>query len=250
MATPLTKHSKEGVPYVRPAEVESNIDGALDQETAVLIRRAHVTDRASSEYLSSECLVHLIRAALRSGDDSRFNALLPILLLRCEANLKSTIRRSVPNADQVREDVLGELGVLFASEGGDEPSHELDYYEVRFDHAFRTLRCAVLRRERKSTEGVEVLLDGAEIEDGRGLPANLPTCRATQEDGVHRAELLDRLPHELRHVVILTEMGYVAESEDSNKVTVATLCKVKGRTVRARLKKARQLIQQMRPEES
>jgi hypothetical protein len=69
MANPLTKHSREGVLYVRPPEVESNLDGALDQETAVLIRRAQETDRHSRDHLKSESLVCLIRAALHGGDD-------------------------------------------------------------------------------------------------------------------------------------------------------------------------------------
>ncbi len=250
MANPLTKHSKEGVLYARPPAVESNIDGAVEQETAVLIRRAQETDRGSPDYLRSECLVHLIRAAIRGGDDSRYNALLPILLSRCEAILKSKISQHVPNAEYVREEVLCEFSVLFADEAEDEPPNELDYYEVKFNHAFRVLRCLVLRRERKRTEGAQVLSDGAEAEGGHGQPANLPPCRATQEDGVHLAEFLDALPENLRRAVVLTEMGYVAASDDSDATTVATLCKVSGRTVRTWLKQARTQIEQMRQEES
>ena len=208
MANPLTKHSKEGVLYARPPEVESNIDGARDQETAVLMRRAQQTDRSSADYLKSECLVHLIRAAIRGGDESRYNTLLPILLSRCQTILSRKISDSVPNAEHVREEVLCELSVLFAGEAGCDPPNELDYYEVKFNHAFRTLRCLVLRRERENTEGAQVLSDGSEAEGGRGQPANVQSCRATQEDGFHRAELLDRLPHALQQVLVLTEMGY------------------------------------------
>lgn len=250
MANPLTKHSREGVRYVRPPDVESNIDGALDQETSVLTRRALETDRRSSTYLQSESLVYLIRAAIRDGDDSRYNALLPILLSRCEANLRSKISQHVPNAEYVREEVLGEFSILFAGEAEAEPPNELDYYEVKFNHAFRTLRCEVLRRERGNTEGAQVLSDGSDAEDGHGQLANLPPCRATQQDGVHLAELLDALPDKLRRVIVLTEMGYVAESDDPNAITVATLCGISGRTVRTWLKQARNQIEQMRQEES
>ncbi len=250
MAEPLTKRSKEGVLYVRPPEVESNINGALNQDTVHLIRRAQETDRGSPDYLRSECLVHLIRAAIRGGDDSRYNALLPILLSRCETILKWKIGVQVPNAEYVREEVLSEFSILFADEAQDEPPDELDYYEVKFNHAFQVLRCLVLRRERKRTEGAQVLSDGSEAEDRREQPANLPSCRATQEDGFHRAELLDRLPHALQQVLVLTEMGYVAESTDPTKETVATRCGVSGRTVRSRLDQARQLIEKMLQEES
>ncbi len=250
MANPLTKRSREGVLYVRPPEVESNIDGALDQDTGVLIRRAQETDRASSEYLRSECLVHLIRAAICGGDDARYNALLPILLSRCQAILNRKVSDSVPNAEHVREEVLCELGVLFAAEAGSEPPNELDYYEVRFNDAFRTIRCLVLRRERESTQGAQVLSDGSEAEEGHGQPANLPPCRACQEDGVHLAELLDRLPDDLRRAVVLTEMGYAAESDNPNTTTVATICGVSGRTVRTWLNQARDQIEQMQQEES
>lgn len=250
MANPLTKHSKEGVLYVRPLEVESNIDGALDQETAVLIRRAQGTDRHSSDYLKSESLVYLIRAAIRSDDAVRYNALLPILLSRCQTILSRKISDSVPNAEDVREEVLCELSVLFAGEAGSDPPNELDYYEVKFNSAFRTLRCLVLRRERENTEGAQVLSDGSEAENGHGQAANLPPCRAIQEDGVQLTELLDTLPDNLRKAVVLTEMGYVAESNDPDVTTVATLCGVSGRTVRTWLNQARNQIEQMRLEES
>lgn len=259
MAIPLTKRSKEGAVYVRPAVVESNIDGTLGQETEELIRRARVPDRHSAEYLRSECLVHVIRHAIRSGDDSRYNSLLPILLLRCEANLNSKISQHVPNADYVREEVLGEFSVLFAGEAEDDPPDELDYYEVRFNHAFRTLRCEVLRRECKNTNRAKVLSDGSETDDERARSSNLPACRPTQEDGLLLADLatsFSRLPEKIQNAMALKELGLAIGSDDhkkdlaDGKDTIAARCRVSGRTVRDWLTRAHTHIEQTRQEES
>ena len=99
MVRPLTKYKRDGERYTRQQAVESEIEGALGDDLITLKRRLSVTDRESSDYLRSECLVHLIRDALRRKDDHRLNAVLPILLGRCEMILKAKISDQLPNAD-------------------------------------------------------------------------------------------------------------------------------------------------------
>ena len=67
----LTKCNKDGERYTRPRAIECEIEGALRDDLPKLKRRLTVTDRGSSDYLRSECLVHLIRDALRRKDDRR-----------------------------------------------------------------------------------------------------------------------------------------------------------------------------------
>ena len=144
MVRPLTKTNKDGVRYVRPQAVETEIKVALQEDRTALRRRLMVTDRRSPEYLRSECLVHLIRDALRRRDEDRLNEALPILLSRCEAILKAKIANSLPGADELREEVLSEFSELLASDGMGERPDELDFYECRFNMAFRTLRIDVV----------------------------------------------------------------------------------------------------------
>lgn len=68
MVQPLTKRDKSGVLYQRPAVVEAQVAGVLGLERQALSARLRVSDRKSSDYLVSECLVHLIRQAMRDND--------------------------------------------------------------------------------------------------------------------------------------------------------------------------------------
>ena len=253
MAKPLTKISKKtGNRYTRPPSIERTIDGALGQNPETIGRRLLVTDRDSPEYLTSECVVHLFRNSLRRGDNAMPNTLARVLLQRCEAILKQKIPEGkYPNAEFLREEVLGRFAVILASEGcGDDPD-ELDFYECRFNSAFRSLRIDLIRSEgtqrkrfisfpRPSSDSDEE--DEEETEEG-------PRCRATQGDGLAREDVLNALPPEVRKAVLLCEMGYDVESEDPNKETAATICEVTGRTIRNRLKQARDILKRLNQEE-
>src|SRR5687768_11820744 len=99
MARSLTKLKKDGTPYTRPAEIDQQIARALTQDVKTLETRAAL-DGDSPEFLSSECLVHLIREGRRTNNDRLMNALLPMLLQRCEACLlKKVSDRVFSSAD-------------------------------------------------------------------------------------------------------------------------------------------------------
>jgi hypothetical protein len=116
MARPLTKRDPTGTLYTRPHLVQSQIDGMTGQDLTTLRRRLLVLDRSSPDFLRSECLVHLIRDAIRRGDQTKANAALYVLLPRCEANLKAKIPDvMLSNAADVREEVLAQFGELFAA---------------------------------------------------------------------------------------------------------------------------------------
>ena len=56
-------------------------------------------------------------------------------------------RTTEPQTPYVRDEALGRLGELFAEDGtGDNPD-ELDYFEVRFNPAFASLRTDLVRAE-------------------------------------------------------------------------------------------------------
>jgi hypothetical protein len=246
MADPLTKVKRTGELYSRPPEIENHIEAALKLDSTALLKRVEAA-RGSPQYLPSECLVHLIRVAIRRGDQRQRNHLMMILFGRCEANLKGTIPiREVANAEHLRDELLSAFGLIVASEVSGDTSAELDYYECRFDRAFKMLRISVLRAEQKATTNTVTLPDEADtLEEAtaRKLEAALST-RATQDDRLLENEVLDALPTKEREAVVLhCVMGYDVESEDEDKETVATLCKVSGRTIRKRLESARKRVQ-------
>jgi hypothetical protein len=156
MTGPLTKKDKDGNLCTRPLKIEQAIDLAMKQETAALQERAQVADEKSPDYLPTECLVHITREAKRGGDERRMSALLPWLLARCEAILFKRIHdKSRPNAAAIREEILGEFGVLFAEDGSGQNPDELDFYECRFNRAFRSFRIDFLWSESARTKPSE-----------------------------------------------------------------------------------------------
>ena len=105
--------------------------------------------------MSSECLVYLIREAIRTGSRSKLNFLLPRLLSRCEAILQVKVADyEFPDAGSVREEILGDFSVLLASDGHGENPDLLDFYEIHFNQAFRAFRLDRLRVERRRTRDI------------------------------------------------------------------------------------------------
>ena len=249
MVRPLSKLTKEGVPYLRPRKVETAIGVALRQDWTTLRRRLKITDSRSPEHLSSECLVHLFRDAHLKGDDRRMGAIHPVLLGRCEAILKARIAESEPGASEMRQEVLDRFTDVLARGCVGEGQDELDFFECRFNRAFFTLRYDVVARERRRLERtVEVPRedDGDEgslsEEEGLALLSEAGRTPATQEHSARLEELknaIEALPPDQRNAFVLCRMyRYKVESKDPNEITAAVLCGCTGRTIRNRLKQA------------
>lgn len=240
MARPLTKKHKTGVLYARPNSIEATIDTALPQDRRTLSQRAQVNDRSSVDYLPSECLVHLIRDAIRRNDQHLASALMPPLLVRCEANLKRTVPDTgFLNAEGIREEILSSFAQLFTTDAGEE---DLDYYECRFNRAFRSLRINHVRNEvrarRHLTDLPEVTTVDGELLLDADLLARLSRAAQigpAQEDYVYLPQVLkaiDELPPDQRRAFVLRRL--IGEIEED----VAESEGVDGRTIRNRVERA------------
>lgn len=246
-ARPLTKRDSARNLYVRPKRIEAQINEILSQDLATLKPRLAVTDNQLPDYLLSECLVYLIRDSRRNNDDAILNAVFPILLTRCEKILLAKIRDTEhSNAAYVREEVLGQFGELFATDGTEENCDDLDYFECRFNQAFRTFYIDLIRSESTRLKRFVSLSDQAaqsnsheEIPDQVIEAVQSPN---TVENAVIQRELreaIDTLTDDERRAVNLYYVeGYKIESKNPAEETVATICNVSGRTIRNRLAKA------------
>jgi len=243
LVRPLTKQKPEGKLYTRPPRIEAAITAALDKELVTLIEQALIPNRKDKDYLPSECLVYLVRNALRSGDDTVINALTPILFARCKATLDRE------PAKEIREQVRDKFVDLLARDRVDRESDALDYFEVSFSHAFLTRRYDALRAQTKRRKVFFPLVDeGSDDETEVDLKLRKSTEDALvaahfeRGDPVLRNELMAavaKLPEDERQAIVLVHLiGYDEESENPKKVTAATLCGVTGRTIRNRLAKA------------
>ena len=152
------------------------------------------------------------------------------------------------DAENLRDEILGQFGDMLASNGTGTDPEELDIYEVRFNLAFRTFRLDSVKQEEnyrkrflllpspsgeEQEESTEDVL--ARLSDAARIPA-------TQESRVFLLEVWERLmalpEEELQAIILCRIMGYKIESEDPNEVTAATICNCSGRTIRNRLARA------------
>ena len=248
MLRALRKMKGTGELYVRPPRIARILNKAVSEEPLALREHCRLTDPKAPDYLPSECLVYLFRDAKRREDDDLMNLLVLRILERCKAILDSKVPDShCPNAADLREEVLGRFGVLLAEDGTGENQDELDFFECRFNLAFQAFRFDILRKEVALIEGSARLPDDRD-DDGPEMAGDplAEVCgalrmKATQEGDARFRELADAveaLPEDERNAVRLRYLGYEVESEDPNKRTVATICGVKGRTIRNRLHRA------------
>lgn len=248
MVTPLTKHAKGGARYKRHAHVETSIASALAVDLTEKRRRCAENDSESPDFLPPESLVHLIREAGRHEDEATMSALLPYLLERCQSILENRIPASVDRVKYLREEVLCRFAELFAADGGPDNRNELDFYECRFNLAFRSLRITVMRQEEAVTTPLTAWpesFEATENDTNNGIlsyfegtlhrPVTPETSAYLREFG----KAIAALPPDERDAVILCHgLGYQEESDDPDKVTAATLCNVTGRSIRNRLTRA------------
>lgn len=254
MARPLTKR-KDGSLYTRPKRVEEQLDEALELPLPDLRLRLRVRSDANPAYLCSETLVHLMREALRSDRQLEFEAAFRVLIGRCERLLKARIPDAeLRNAEAIRDEVLSQLSELFVRDKLEAEFDRLDYYECRFNAAFRRLYLTLLRRQRKREERETVPAatsdDGTptSVDDVLDALAYAHQKREGPPDPrLHRAiQLANRLPHNERQAFVLcTLLRFKQSSKDPNETTAASLIGVSDRTIRSRLKNAEQRLQRM-----
>jgi hypothetical protein len=246
MAPPLIKKNAQGNVYTRPSAVEAQIDEVAKLSPPELKARLDVRNTKQEGFLRSETLVHLLRRGIATGSMEIFNVILPVLLKRCEKTLERRIFNSLPSADELREDILGQFAELLASDGRGDIPDELDFYECRFNSAFRTFWINCVREvghlgQFAVVESEEELDD---ISSNEAAPKYISDSlhNDTPETRLRLQQLLkaiETLPKTERDAVVLVHiMGFKEESNDLNEETAATKCKCTGRTIRNRLASA------------
>jgi hypothetical protein len=203
--------------------VEAEIDHVMALPLAERRRRGQVQNPSSGEFLRSETVVHLLRLDLREGGDG--GPYLQTLIKRCEANLRSAIHPSVPQAVQLRKEILQEFALLFVGEvqdGGD----ELDFFECKFNSAFRGIRTNIFNAHitRIGHEAPEPSGPGGENDEGGSGGVVVDVWRAPQaEDALFvqqvRALVMTFPPNE-RKAIALCRIRGLTQAEAGLKIGV------------------------------
>ena len=259
MVRPLTKRRKNGDIYTRPKIVEDEIDKVVELGPAALKQRLNIINREGPGYLSSECIVHLIREAILMDNQGVIDLLLSRLLSRCQAILLVKVSNDeFPDAESLREEILGEFSEMLAFDGAGENLNELDFYEIRFNRAFRTFRLDRVRAERNRINNLMAIPEPSmkdeeeNYEDALVRLSREMRVPATQESAVFQRELwmaIKALPvDECKAFVLCNVLDYKVESQDPNQVTAATFCNCSGRTIRNRLARAAAKLKPLKEE--
>ena len=157
----------------------------------------------------------------------------------------------------VREEVLGQFGELFATDGTEENRDDLDWFECRFNLAFRAFYIDLVRSEKARLKQLVPLPDYADdIEHSRPhkeIPTRLIEALRRQEAAENSVllrevyEAIDTLPDDERKAVILCHvMDYKIESNNPDETTAATICTVTGRTIHNRLSRAAEKLSHLK----
>lgn len=248
MVRPLTKRKADGELYTRPSRIEGEIRTVSEISPEILQERLNVTKPGTSGYISSECLVYLIRGAIRSDDQDRLSTVLLMLLSRCKISLMRAVPTEMfPDAESIREEILGQFSEMLAEDGAGENPGRLDFYEIRFNLAFRRLYLDAIRKEEKHSRNTVPLPDATTEDDLEEyedtlvrIPEILRDCE-TPESVACRDELIQaikKLPPDEQKAIFLRHMGYKVESADPSEETIVTRCRCSGRTIRNRLNRA------------
>lgn len=250
MAAPLKRIKKDGTPYTRLPAIEAAIDVALTQDLDIQRSRARISDPDNPEYMPTECLLHLVRAARLANDGKPINHLLPILLSRCENRLRAAIPdHSRPDAAGLCDEILQAFGLLIAKAGTEQDTNVLDFFEIRFNAALARLRLNHLEKDGTRRELFHEIPEkfdeeGTPIDDGQVLARLSEAARAParQENYVYLRQVLKFIatlpPHEREAVINCCIRGIKIESNDPAEVTAATLAGVTPRAISKRLKNA------------
>lgn len=238
MAAALRKQKPDGTFYTRlPAtETELHILSLLSRDE--ILARCEVRLRTDPRYVSSECLLHLVRACRLENSTRWFERLYRVLYDR--------VLRALPRADaadgetssftreQIREKSSERFVEMLAA---DRQAYEerLDFFEIRFDKALKRLR----QDAQKQAWRAENRSQPMEYDDANGelspeiemAAGNVNPFEGLEfRDEAFRLQLdaaIEALPPEQSRTIHMLMLDYPIHSEDP---AVHTICKELGRS--------------------
>lgn len=245
MATPLTRiRERDKRPYTRPVEVEAAIDRLLTWPRGDVLRALAIRSRTAGDYVPSEAIVHLIRAANADDDPLYFDALYAELLRRIERALPPAEERTADghsgrnvSREQVRDDVVDKFNAVLA-EDLNHRDDRLDIFECRFDYTIDKLRRSAWRRlgterSRRDIKTVEELSLAVENGDREFLALrdklfSDPTSR------IRLHAMIDSLQDRDRTIMQMLIADFTIHSTNPDAVTISSVLGCDESTVRNR----------------
>jgi hypothetical protein len=237
---PLTRGN-----YKRLPEVELLIQEVSVLENGSLLTRARERDVTLPGFLPPEVLVYFIRCAYKAGDKRLGDNLFYELLERCTQRLIGDMQGFPPSVQtNMRQEVLGEVIEDLLN-----PDDRGDFAQVRFWKYFKFKSISVYRRYKRQYqkephfESLDTGWDSNQDNQGASKLDRLQDHRLSPEDHVFLENALESLPSDLRELFLLAHyLKIQIESNNPNELTLSKHYGVTGRTIRTRLKKAKEYL--------
>lgn len=238
MTAPLRKQKPDGTTYTRLPGTETLITILAQLGRDEILARCAIRQRADPQYVSSECLLHLVRASRTDNSSAWFERLYKILYER--------VLRALPRADaadgetssltrELIRDQASERFVKMLAADRQDYEERLDFFEVRFDMALKRLRLDAQKQAwRDENRNRPIEYDDAsgelspEIEKAAGSVN--PFDGMEFRDEAFRLRLdaaIEALPPEQSRTIHMLMLDYPIHSEDP---AVHTICKELGRS--------------------
>jgi len=246
---PLRKtYSETGKPYNRYPSNEAKLKELLALSREDIVLRCEKDDEKSSDFVPSECLVHLVRSLRNEPAGPHFERLYAALMKRILQRLPAAERKGgkqvLLKESQIQEGVIYGFQELLAL---DRTAYEerLDFWEVAFGMALKKLKITVEVKVWKETnrtaplenpETGEVWAHVSEAADKSDPFDPEELLKKNYRERLYAA--IERLTPEHRRIIKMCLEGFPAHSSDPKVTSIAKVLKVSDKTARTRRQEA------------
>ncbi|CAO3438892.1 hypothetical protein [Azospirillum palustre] len=205
-----------------------------------------IRDPVAAGYISSECLVHLIRRTRFDNSESQFDQLYRELMRRIDAVMPRVRGERMNKAENIyaadaRDRVRDAFNERLASDRS-EPGTDLDYFEVMFADAIAALRAGAMRkasREAMRTKPIERTPETNEpslVVERAGGSLDIEEMLLS-DDPIYRSRVavaIDALPDKQRRIIEMIRQGMPLDASDDAVLSIRKVLGVAEKTVRNR----------------
>ncbi len=258
MPKPLKKKTIDGLPYIRPLDIESCLERLEAISPEERIHLFSVSYKKNSNYIPSEALVYFLRQAWANNKLQEFEQIFKLLMKRLDSSLHSTISDAhMARAQEIREEIISKFAERIAHDCNGKIDW-LDYYEIHFNSAIKELERSVLRKIGSlSLKTVPLVREDAEDtelspEIEAAAEAFFSNNQSKVDDPAFRSifyAAIDTLPNDQKQVIGLCLKDIPIDSQDPDAITIARIIGCNERTVRNRRDRAFKTLKTVLQEE-
>jgi len=233
--TPLRHKDGKGKAYLRLPEAEAKLAELCALSDARVIEFCEIQESDSPEYISSECLVYLIREYRSKFLDDKAEALIRALVTRVLKGIPEGISLNGEKErlfqSNYRDEVRYRFIALLANDR-QQYDEKLDIFEIRFQMALAALRAdawrKVRRKENVPADNIEIDVETGDVdpEVEKAAAKFNPAEKHRLDDPEYRSRLygaIDALPDLQRKIITMWLEGIPMESKDPGVGSISSL---------------------------